>query len=453
MRIERIHIKGLFGMFEHDIRLNKEERITVIYGMNGIGKTMIFRILDSLFKRNLFKLSKYPFASAHIYVENNQTIEVSNSGSLNIRLLQDEKVIDNHLLFSNMKDEISRKAFREIERRFPVKRIDEERYMDYRTKDVFELAELLEKYAHEIPTKLAKQLTLEDGNGKIANLLNELNTHFIETQRLIQFSNDGNLNRRLSKRIQASMFDEDEPRIEKMDTVEYYSQELSNLIADKHREYAKLSESFELSLGKRLMDKTVNTYSSREELKQESKQLDEKRENLKTVGLFDDDKDELFIIPDDVNELTLAILSVNVQDMKSKLRIFDDIYYKLSLFLDIINKRRFSYKAVSIHPDKGFIFENINNKKLKVTELSSGEQHELILMYELLFKVPEDSLVLIDEPEISLHVAWQKKFLNDLREIIAIRKFDVMVSTHSPSIINGEWDLAIGLDKEKEEYV
>ncbi|MFT5619211.1 MAG: putative ATP-binding protein involved in virulence, partial [Arenicella sp.] len=319
--------------------------------------------------------------------------------------------------------------------------------------DVFELAELLEKYAHEIPTKLAKQLTLEDGNGKIANLLNELNTHFIETQRLIQFSNDGNLNRRLSKRIQASMFDEDEPRIEKMDTVEYYSQELSNLIADKHREYAKLSESFELSLGKRLMDKTVNTYSSREELKQESKQLDEKRENLKTVGLFDDDKDELFIIPDDVNELTLAILSVNVQDMKSKLRIFDDIYYKLSLFLDIINKRRFSYKAVSIHPDKGFIFENINNKKLKVTELSSGEQHELILMYELLFKVPEDSLVLIDEPEISLHVAWQKKFLNDLREIIAIRKFDVMVSTHSPSIINGEWDLAIGLDKEKEEYV
>ena len=39
---------------------------------------------------------------------------------------------------------------------------------------------------------------------------------------------------------------------------------------------------------------------------------------------------------------------------------------------------------------------------LHLVRLSSGEQHELVLAYDLLFKVKEKSLVLIDEPELSL---------------------------------------------------
>jgi predicted ATPase len=444
MRIERIHIKGLFGMFEHDIRLNKEERITVIYGMNGIGKTMIFRILEYLFDSNFFKLSNCPFDIARIYTDNDENLTVNNKGNIEVTLRKGDKTLDSYYFHKTIQNHVPSEIFGEIERRFPIRRIGREKYINVATEEVYTPVQLLDKYQSKLPSKVFKQLNLEDGNGKIAEIISQLSIHFIETQRLIRFSEISNQSKR-------SYYD-DEPKMEKIETVEHYSQELYNLIGNKHREYAKLSESFELSLGKRLMDKTVNTYSNKEELNHESRQLDKKREALKAVGLFDDDKDELFIIPDEIDELGLAVLSVNVQDMKNKLKIFDDIYYKLSLFLEIINKRRFSYKIVSIHPEQGFIFKNIKDKELKSTELSSGEQHELVLIYELLFKVPENSLVLIDEPEISLHVAWQKDFLNDLKEIIAIRKFDVMVSTHSPSIINGEWDLTIGLGKDKEEY-
>lgn len=82
-----------------------------------------------------------------------------------------------------------------------------------------------------------------------------------------------------------------------------------------------------------------------------------------------------------------------------------------------------------------------------MTDLSSGEQHEVVLLYELLFKVSEKSLVLIDEPEISLHIVWQKEFLKDLLEIIKIRNFDVLIATHSPSIIDENWDLTVELEK------
>ena len=79
------------------------------------------------------------------------------------------------------------------------------------------------------------------------------------------------------------------------------------------------------------------------------------------------------------------------------------------------------------------------------TSLSSGEQHELILLSELLFKVGPNSLVLIDEPELSLHVSWQQEFLVDLKEITLLAGYDVLIATHSPQIINDRSDLMVQL--------
>lgn len=83
---------------------------------------------------------------------------------------------------------------------------------------------------------------------------------------------------------------------------------------------------------------------------------------------------------------------------------------------------------------------------MKLTELSSGEQHEVVLLSELLFKATENSLVLIDEPEISLHVVWQKEFLNDIKEIIVLKNIDIVIATHSPQIINERWDLTVNFE-------
>lgn len=92
-------------------------------------------------------------------------------------------------------------------------------------------------------------------------------------------------------------------------------------------------------------------------------------------------------------------------------------------------------------------FKTHNGKELKLSQLSSGEQHEVVLLYELIFKTKPGILVLIDEPEISLHITWQKEFLDDLLKIIKIQNFQVLIATHSPSIINDRWDLVYNLEK------
>lgn len=55
--------------------------------------------------------------------------------------------------------------------------------------------------------------------------------------------------------------------------------------------------------------------------------------------------------------------------------------------------------------------------------------------------------MLIDEPELSLHVGWQVEFLKDLQEIIELADLDILMATHSPDIIQDRWDLTVELKR------
>ncbi len=95
--------------------------------------------------------------------------------------------------------------------------------------------------------------------------------------------------------------------------------------------------------------------------------------------------------------------------------------------------------------EKSLVAEDQSGHQLPLDSLSSGEQHELVLHYDLLFKVKQNTIVLIDEPELSLHVGWQKKFLSDLTAIVELSGIDAVVATHSPFIVGDRNDLMVGL--------
>ena len=101
---------------------------------------------------------------------------------------------------------------------------------------------------------------------------------------------------------------------------------------------------------------------------------------------------------------------------------------------------------VPVHPkSEMFFFDHIMTD---IGDNQSIENHlstyssRLKKMAGIIREADENTLLLIDEPEISLHIAWQKKFLADLRRIIALSPMDVMISTHSPQLISGNIDLS-----------
>ena len=227
-------------------------------------------------------------------------------------------------------------------------------------------------------------------------------------------------------------------------SVNIYSQELVEEIQAKLAEYGALSQSLERTFPARIFNNKAPSDMTEETLRNKLNEIEKKRSRLRETGLLDKDENPDFQVEKHIDGATKNILSVYVEDVEQKLMVFKELATKIELFKRII-KQRFLYKNMSISKEKGFTFTTADGKPLSPTDLSSGEQHELVMLYELLFKVQPNSLVLIDEPEISLHVAWQIEFLKDLRAIIKLANFDVLLATHSPDLIDDSWDLTVEL--------
>ena len=120
---------------------------------------------------------------------------------------------------------------------------------------------------------------------------------------------------------------------------------------------------------------------------------------------------------------------------------------RIATFRDIINRCEFANKLLEI--DKRFGFRFVANDELHtiltLEQLSSGEKQMIIQVYELLFRAQSGTLVMIDEPELSLHMMWQMNYLKNLSEIAELRGFQCVVATHSPQIFNSLWSKSVDL--------
>ncbi len=206
--------------------------------------------------------------------------------------------------------------------------------------------------------------------------------------------------------------------------------------------YTKKSQVLESTYPTRLVEKKEAFEIS--VLKENLRRIEKKQTDLVSIGLFDAQSSTNISFIEKVNDTNKIALSLYVEDMSEKLSIFNELEEKVEVLLDIINSR-FVYKKMFVNKEKGIYFLDDNGVELSLHQLSSGEQHELVLFYELLFNLEESTLVLIDEPELSLHVSWQAQFLNDLIRVAKNAKFDVLLATHSPQIIADRCDLTVEL--------
>jgi predicted ATP-dependent endonuclease of OLD family len=139
------------------------------------------------------------------------------------------------------------------------------------------------------------------------------------------------------------------------------------------------------------------------------------------------------------------ILSLYLEDYERITSLYDDLLARVDLFLSIMDSKWLVHKTFTINADRGFCFTGIDGKPLATGCLSSGEQQEIILLYEPLFNAPPHSLVLIDNPEVSMHVAWQIEFLHDIERIANLLGLSFIVATHSPGLINDKFDWCLDL--------
>ena len=70
--------------------------------------------------------------------------------------------------------------------------------------------------------------------------------------------------------------------------------------------------------------------------------------------------------------------------------------------------------------------------EIDLIKLSSGEKQLIILLVEALLQKNKKHIFLADEPELSLHIAWQRKIIPAIKKINP--NAQIIVATHSPEV-------------------
>lgn len=78
-----------------------------------------------------------------------------------------------------------------------------------------------------------------------------------------------------------------------------------------------------------------------------------------------------------------------------------------------------------------------NGENLTPYQLSSGEKQMLVILLTVLVENGEPYVLLMDEPEISLHIEWQQKLIQLIRDLNP--NAQIILSTHSPALIMDGW--------------
>ncbi len=433
MRIKEIKIEGLFGMFNHTIPMH-DDHLTIIYGENGIGKTMIFKILGWLFNlsgTSAYYLCNTPFNKISIFFKHEAAIYIykNESNTLSIETIKYGK---NSVYTINGFGEIPfgvSKNF--LLTRIPnLQKISNELFRDTIEDTVLTLEEALERYEEQA-------VSIQFGGIEIPPTLldflkNAKNVQIISTERLSLIASYTSSKNRINKTTFLRK------------NVMLYAAEMQKLLLEIQNEYTSLSDHLKNTQNDRLQRNEINENLTDESLNSIISFIEKQRADLYKLGLSENGFSKIEIPNDPVRR---ALLSVNMQDIYTQLKVYErnNFLKRVQLFVEIANERRLSFKQIKLSPKYGFLVINDNGKELEPKDLSSGEQHELVLIYQLLFSIPENSLILLDEPEISLHAAWKIEFIEDMQDIIKLRGFDILLATHSAAIINGNWDLTVSL--------
>jgi len=433
MRIIQYEVEKLYNSFNHQITFN--ENITIILGQNGLGKTAMLTMLYGLFSHDFHLLLKYPYDSIILTFDNKKRLIIKKDKN------QDEQDIDFTYGHQSIKlstilqnAESAKRYIRKYLSVDVLRHIDEDLWQIRQTGEVLSSIEVMSRYSSLYPQLL--ESNIYGCPQWLEEIISSIKIDFIGTKRLqTQVPNE--------ERTYAR-------RLEIHDTIDEDAQDFIRLLSSTKSKAAAIAAEIDKTYPNRLIEQfkeeNEKTILKKSQLVKNLNKLNTLRNELIEVGLMDVTEDEVldntFVLTKEIS----TVFNVYVEDSNKKLSAYSDMSKRVKLFIDLINKH-FLYKKITISSTEGFTLKStITDEKILLKQLSSGEQHMFILYYHLLFKYAPNTLILLDEPEISLHISWQKDFIADLLQIMELNPMTLLIATHAPSIVRSHWSLTSELE-------
>jgi energy-coupling factor transporter ATP-binding protein EcfA2 len=127
--------------------------------------------------------------------------------------------------------------------------------------------------------------------------------------------------------------------------------------------------------------------------------------------------------------VVLKVMQPYVDGTNARLDALQEVQQSIFSFVGTIDSF-YRDKKVEFDLEDGLTVTT-NGQRLNPTVLSSGEKQLLLLFCNVLAARNEATIVLIDEPEISLNIKWQRRLIPSLLETSQQRTLQFILATHS----------------------
>lgn len=411
LAICHIEVEQLFGRYSYMLSYDELNFSPfILYGNNGSGKTTIIKLLFHLLSPNqkrehytfiaktLFAKFAVSFASGKLVVVSRQD---SLSGSFTLQILQGETVISSEYIEADSHNRVQNKSGNNfyqklLELQLNVFVIGDNRIID---SDVFEADEHV--------------LKVDSIEEETDTLLQALRKEIPDTDRDISLKKTI---ARFEKWMQQQAFSATQSGIASVNSIyEDVTEQVFNLATTEKWPY------------------------SNQELVKELCSLQEQSRAFSDFGLITPPHIQKLIntLTDNTTpSITWRILKPYIDGITAQLDALQNFKDLLTTFVENLNQRFFFDKKIRLHVQEGLkIIATNNNQALDPSILSSGEKQLLLLFCNTLMAREKATIFMIDEPEISLNIKWQRQLIRVLLNLTQNSQIQFLLATHSIELL------------------
>lgn len=441
IKIRKIEVKNLFGYFTYDIEkgnLNSNDKLFLLYGDNGSGKTTIlktvFHLLSSQDKSgHKTEIAKIKFERIIVHLNNGISIGAIRKNNL----------------FGGYTYEISKGV--ECLYSLSLKVISEDDNtieLQDDSKEGMYYQQML-RFISNLDIKLFFLAdTRKIMNSGVVNLFQK------EIERTMDFS---------SEVFDARLFKKQKLLQEAIDPIEITIKSLEGWIRSKALTASKVGDRQTNSIYLDIVKQITNTtFTGGKEISDKisdfkdllievnERTISQAKYGLITKSEYSQITHALEVVSNDKKEIIYNVLEPFVRGVKAKLDAQKNLQILLSNFIDHLNSF-FTNKKITYSLTSGFkITQKQTGDKIDFKDLSSGEKQLLLLFCNTILASSHATIFIIDEPEISLNIKWQRKLLDTLLNFSNDEGIQFLIATHSIEMLTSKKDDVVKLENKND---
>ncbi len=393
--IIRFEIQELFDEFNHVLDFNKyitnvgQARVAILIGRNGIGKTTILEMIAGMLNLDFNIFRQVPFKRGVLNLSTDDELSIENDQNNNVFIVRFNDVqtkLGKRETGDATEDDVDDDVELVRAKALPVlqqvsfEKVDIHRSMALRNEIIEEHGVIIERtHPHG---KLWKEKSIL--SNKVRQFLKEAQVDY--------------------KKYFSSESSELFPRI--LDRLTSQNKNIATIDGLISRLEKIRSSEDEMAI----FGLTMNI----SDIEQLSELLKKERSSMKS-------------------EAVIAALEAYVETIEIKHEERNLIASRLKKFEDLIDKF-LEDKKVNIDYEEGLNIVKSSGKRINELHLSSGEYHLLYMFVTALVSTRTGTTIAIDEPELSLHIKWQRELIKALSECSSGASPLFIFATHSAVI-------------------